>query len=315
MPSLKPNHNAARAGPTPRPIDQGRKAHGPSPSARERPDDQEPANAADEADAPEASGEGGDSPILDLSDAAVKRMIKLAKARGYVTLDELNAVLPSDETSPEQIEDIMAMLNEMGINVVESEEETENLAAKVEAEAEGESTETALIKVEAAKTPADRTDDPVRMYLREMGQVELLSREGEIAIAKRIEAGREAMIAGLCESPLTFQAIIIWRDELNEAKILLRDIIDLEATYAGPDAKKQGPVQTPAPYVPPKEEVKKKAEAKRAEAKRVASARRPDDEFGDVLSRRISTSRQRSRRMTRTRVMISACRSPRWKRS
>ncbi len=248
------------------------------------PDDQEPANAADEADAPEASGEGGDSPILDLSDAAVKRMIKLAKARGYVTLDELNAVLPSDETSPEQIEDIMAMLNEMGINVVESEEETENLAAKVEAEAEGESTETALIKVEAAKTPADRTDDPVRMYLREMGQVELLSREGEIAIAKRIEAGREAMIAGLCESPLTFQAIIIWRDELNEAKILLRDIIDLEATYAGPDAKKQGPVQTPAPYVPPKEEVKKKAEAKRAEAKRVASARRPDDEFGDVLS-------------------------------
>jgi RNA polymerase primary sigma factor len=114
------------------------------------------------------------------------------------------------------------------------------------------------------------------MYLREMGQVELLSREGEIAIAKRIEAGREAMIAGLCESPLTFQAIIIWRDELNEAKILLRDIIDLEATYAGPDAKKQGPVQTPAPYVPPKEEVKKKAEAKRAEAKRVAAAvRRP----------------------------------------
>ncbi|WP_421694475.1 RNA polymerase sigma factor RpoD [Aestuariivirga sp.] len=252
------------------------------------PDEQDAPAAGDESDAPEAAGgDGADSPILDLSDAAVKRMIKLAKARGYVTLDELNAVLPSDETSPEQIEDIMAMLNEMGINVVESEEETENLAAKVEAEAEGESTETALIKVEAAKTPADRTDDPVRMYLREMGQVELLSREGEIAIAKRIEAGREAMIAGLCESPLTFQAIIIWRDELNEAKILLRDIIDLEATYAGPDAKKQGPVQTPAPYVPPKEEVKKKAEAKRAEAKRVAASVRrpsPDDEFGDVLS-------------------------------
>lgn len=251
------------------------------------PDDQDQQAAGDDTEAPEAQGDSSDSPILDLSDAAVKRMIKLAKARGFVTLDELNAVLPSEETSPEQIEDIMAMLNEMGINVVESEEETENLAAKVEAEAEGESTETALIKVEAAKTPADRTDDPVRMYLREMGQVELLSREGEIAIAKRIEAGREAMIAGLCESPLTFQAIIIWRDELNEAKILLRDIIDLEATYAGPDAKKQGPVQTPAPYVPPKEEVKKKAEAKRAEAKRVAAAvRRPsaDDEFGDVLS-------------------------------
>ncbi len=252
------------------------------------PDEQEAQTAGEEGEAPEAQGgDGADSPILDLSDAAVKRMIKVAKARGYVTLDELNAVLPSEETSPEQIEDIMAMLNEMGINVVESEEESENLAAKVEAEAEGESTETALIKVEAAKTPADRTDDPVRMYLREMGQVELLSREGEIAIAKRIEAGREAMIAGLCESPLTFQAIIIWRDELNEAKILLRDIIDLEATYAGPDAKKQGPVQTPAPYVPPKEEVKKKAEAKRAEAKRAAaSIRRPsaDDEFGDVLS-------------------------------
>jgi RNA polymerase primary sigma factor len=252
------------------------------------PDEQEAQTAGEEGEAPEAQGgDGNDSPILDLSDAAVKRMIKVAKARGYVTLDELNAVLPSEETSPEQIEDIMAMLNEMGINVVESEEESENLAAKVEAEAEGESTETALIKVEAAKTPADRTDDPVRMYLREMGQVELLSREGEIAIAKRIEAGREAMIAGLCESPLTFQAIIIWRDELNEAKILLRDIIDLEATYAGPDAKKQGPVQTPAPYVPPKEEVKKKAEAKRAEAKRAAaSIRRPsaDDEFGDVLS-------------------------------
>ena len=252
------------------------------------PDEQEAQTPGDDSEAPEAQGgDSSDSPILDLSDAAVKRMIKLAKARGYVTLDELNAVLPSEETSPEQIEDIMAMLNEMGINVVESEEESENLAAKVEAEAEGESTETALIKVEAAKTPADRTDDPVRMYLREMGQVELLSREGEIAIAKRIEAGREAMIAGLCESPLTFQAIIIWRDELNEAKILLRDIIDLEATYAGPDAKKQGPVQTPAPYVPPKEEVKKKAEAKRAEAKRAAaSIRRPsaDDEFGDVLS-------------------------------
>ena len=253
------------------------------------PDDQDTPAAADDAEAPDAQGgESADSPILDLSDAAVKRMIKLAKARGFVTLDELNAVLPSEETSPEQIEDIMAMLNDMGINVVESEEETENLAAKVEAEAEGESTETALIKVEAAKTPADRTDDPVRMYLREMGQVELLSREGEIAIAKRIEAGREAMIAGLCESPLTFQAIIIWRDELNEAKILLRDIIDLEATYAGPDAKKQGPVQTPAPYVPPKEEVKKKAEAKRAEAKRQAAAaiRRPgaEDDFSDVLS-------------------------------
>jgi RNA polymerase primary sigma factor len=248
-------------------------------------EDQEPQTAGDEPEAPEAQGaDSADSPILDLSDAGVKRMIKIAKARGYVTLDELNAVLPSEQVTSDQIEDIYAMLADMGITVVESEEETDTVDAKVEAEAEGESTETALIKVEAAKTPADRTDDPVRMYLREMGQVELLSREGEIAIAKRIEAGREAMIAGLCESPLTFQAIIIWRDELNEAKILLRDIIDLEATYAGPDAKKQGPVQTPAPYVPPKEEVKKKAEAKRAEAKRQQVRRPGDDEYGDVLS-------------------------------
>ncbi len=251
-------------------------------------EDQEPQNQQDEAEAPEAQSEGSDSPVLDLSDAAVKRMIKLAKARGFVTLDELNAVLPSDETSPDQIEDVYAMLSEMGISVVESEEESENLAAKVEQEQEAESTETAVIKVEAAKTPTDRTDDPVRMYLREMGQVELLSREGEIAIAKRIEAGREAMIAGLCESPLTFQAIIIWRDELNEAKILLRDIIDLEATYAGPDAKKnQMPVQTPAPYVPPKEEVKKKAEAKRPENRRAAAQalRRPgEDDYSDILS-------------------------------
>ena len=245
-----------------------------------------PPAPAEEAAAPEAVV--ADSPILDLSDAAVKRMIKLAKARGFVTLDELNAVMPSDDTSPEQIEDIMAMLNEMGINVVESEDEADNVATNVEKEQEAESSETAVIKVEAAKVPTDRTDDPVRMYLREMGQVELLSREGEIAIAKRIEAGREAMIAGLCESPLTFQAIIIWRDELNEAKILLRDIIDLEATYAGPDAKKnQMTVQTPAPYVPPKEEVKKKAEAKRPpEQRRAAQAlRRPgEDDYSDILS-------------------------------
>src|SRR6476620_1323168 len=171
-----------------------------------------------------------DGPLLDLSDAAVKRMIKLAKKRGFVTYDELNEVLPSDQNSSDQIEDIYAMLNEMGINVVEKEG--------------GELVEAApravVTRAEKAE-PTDRTDDPVRMYLREMGSVELLSREGEIAIAKRIEAGREAMIAGLCESPLTFQAIIIWRDELNEAKVLLREIIDLEATYAGPEAK-QAPV-------------------------------------------------------------------------
>src|SRR5262245_32643113 len=148
-------------------------------------------------------------PLLDLSDAAVKKMIKLAKKRGYVTYEQINAVLPSEEVTSEQIEDILAMLNDMGINTVEQ-EETE---AEEEEESDGELVETtSKVPAETKKSePGERTDDPVRMYLREMGSVELLSREGEIAIAKRIEAGREAMIAGLCESPLTFQAIIIWR--------------------------------------------------------------------------------------------------------
>jgi RNA polymerase primary sigma factor len=180
----------------------------------------------------ENAGEGSDKPLLDMSDAAVKKMIKRAKQRGFVTYDELNEVLPSEEVSSEQIEDTWAMLADMGINVVESEEETDDATETAERVQSG-----LPMKVERASEPVDRTDDPVRMYLREMGTVELLSREGEIAIAKRIEAGREAMIHGLCESPLTFQAIIIWRDELNEGRILLRDIIDLDATYAGPDAK------------------------------------------------------------------------------
>ncbi|MGO4705553.1 RNA polymerase sigma factor RpoD [Microvirga sp. 2MCAF38] len=185
-----------------------------------------------------------DGPLLDLSDAAVKRMVKLAKKRGYVTYDELNEVLPSEEFSSEQIEDVLGQLSEMGINVVESEEAEEGEKAEAEEdEAEGGDlveaapSRAVAVRETTAKEPTDRTDDPVRMYLREMGSVELLSREGEIAIAKRIEAGREAMIAGLCESPLTFQAIIIWRDELVEGRVLLRDIIDLEATYAGPDGK------------------------------------------------------------------------------
>src|ERR1700745_4239781 len=186
------------------------------------------------ADAPEKDSTDAPSPLLDLSDAAVKKMIKQAKKRGFVTFDQLNEVLPSDQTSPEQIEDIMSMLSDMGINVAE---EDKDEAADDDIDNElVEVTQKAVTEVKKSE-PGERTDDPVRMYLREMGTVELLSREGEIAIAKRIEAGREAMIAGLCESPLTFQAIIIWRDELNEGKIFLRDIIDLEATYAGPDAK------------------------------------------------------------------------------
>ncbi len=177
----------------------------------------------------ESEREGAtDGPLLDLSDDAVKKMIKVAKKRGYVTMDELNSVLPSEEVSSEQIEDILAMLSDMGINVVEDEEVDENAnSAAADDDEDGEgglvatSASTALATAKK-KEPTDRTDDPVRMYLREMGSVELLSREGEIAIAKRIEAGRETMIQGLCESPLTFQAIIIWRDELNEGATLLR---------------------------------------------------------------------------------------------
>ena len=210
-------------------------------------------------DEPKAEGEAvaveaADGPLLDLTDGAVKRMLKIAKKRGWVTHDELNAILPSEEISSDRIEDINSMLNEMGISVVDSEdaEEAEKEAPEAAEEEEpeaGELVEAPRSTAVATRSsePAERTDDPVRMYLREMGSVELLSREGEIAIAKRIEAGREAMIAGLCESPLTFQAIIIWRDELNETKILLRDIIDLEATYAGPDGKKTPKVDMTAP--------------------------------------------------------------------
>jgi RNA polymerase primary sigma factor len=188
-----------------------------------------------EKDQETAQSDVQDSPLLDLSDQSVKRMIKLAKTRGYVTYDELNEVLPSSEVSSEKIEDTMAMLADMGINVVDA-DEVDDQDGGENAGALAAPRATTPAKAERAEPAAERTDDPVRMYLREMGSVELLSRDGEIAIAKRIEAGREAMIAGLCESPLTFQAIIIWRDELNEGKLLLRDIIDLEATYSGPFA-------------------------------------------------------------------------------
>jgi RNA polymerase primary sigma factor len=166
---------------------------------------------------------------LDMSQAAVKKMIADAKERGYITYEQLNTVLPPEQVSSEQIEDVMSMLSEMGINIIEDDEAEEG------AEPVGEvievSTSREIAVAGTTSETLDRTDDPVRMYLREMGSVELLSREGEIAIAKRIEAGRNTMIAGLCESPLTFQAIIIWRDELLSEEILLRDVIDLEATF------------------------------------------------------------------------------------
>ncbi len=227
---------------------------------------------------------GTDGPLLDLSDDAVKKMIKAAKKRGYVTMDELNAVLPSEEVTSEQIEDTMSMLSDMGINVIEDEEAEEAGSndsndddSSSDEESEGgelaPSGGTALATAKK-KEPTDRTDDPVRMYLREMGSVELLSREGEIAIAKRIEAGRETMIGGLCESPLTFQAIIIWRDELNEGTTLLREIIDLETTYSGPEAKAAPQFQSPE-----KIEADRKAAEEKEKTRRVRTG---DDDITNV---------------------------------
>lgn len=214
-------------------------------------------SAQTETQEPEVQSDG---PLLDLTDAAVKKFIKQAKARGYVTMDELNKVLSSEEVSGDAIEDTLAMLSEMGVNVVQDEEEA--------AEKEGEGGEvTTAAETAVAETPAksayDRTDDPVRMYLREMGSVELLSREGEIAIAKRIEAGRDAMISGLCESALTFEAIMVWRDELANNRILLREVIDLDATYGvlNPSSLPHNQPQPPIPGQPvPKPEASEDGE-------------------------------------------------------
>jgi RNA polymerase primary sigma factor len=174
----------------------------------------------------EAKPEQSDAPLLDTLGANVKRMIARGKERGYVTYNELNNALPPEQVSSEQIEDTMSMLSEIGINVIEAEESDEANGALEVVE-----TESATGNVDESEI--GRTDDPVRMYLREMGNVELLSREGEIAIAKRIEAGREMMIGGICESPLTIRAIVRWRDALLDGQLLLRDVIDLEATYDG----------------------------------------------------------------------------------
>ena len=220
---------------------------------------------------PPGTEPANDGPLLDLTDAGVKKFIKQAKARGYVTMDELNKVMPSEEVTSEQIEDTLAMLSEMGVNVVESEDDV------ADGDKEGGGEVAVREEGAVAETPKeaayDRTDDPVRMYLREMGSVELLSREGEIAIAKRIEAGREAMIRGLCESALTFEAIMAWREELQSGRVLLREIIDLEQTYGGQNAGPDGAggvdnqeVATPAPHERPSGEPEGEVE---------------DDEFDD----------------------------------
>ncbi|TAJ71000.1 MAG: RNA polymerase sigma factor RpoD [Phenylobacterium sp.] len=233
------------------------------------------ANTA-EADTPETTA--GDGPLLDLTDAAVKKFIKQAKTRGYVTMDELNKVLPSEEVTSEQIEDTLAMLSEMGVNVVESEDDAEGGEVAVREES---------AVVETTKEPAyDRTDDPVRMYLREMGSVELLSREGEIAIAKRIEAGRDTMIRGLCESALTFEAIMVWREELEGGRILLREVIDLEQTYGGMNA---AAAEELAANAPPPAEVEEEAPEVNEDGEAVAKGESDDDdEFDDGAGPTIS---------------------------
>jgi RNA polymerase primary sigma factor len=194
-------------------------------------------------------------PLFDLSDAAVREIVKAAKTRGYVTHEQTNSALPPEEVTSEQIEDLLAALNEVGINIVESEEAEFEEGAEARDEPGEEENEGGQVRrpspAKVAKAhPSERIDDPVRMYLRAISSVELLTREGEIAIAKRIEAGREAMIAGLCESALTFRAISIWRDELNDGKVFLRDIVDLDATYAGPGAKAV-PAGVPGVVAPP----------------------------------------------------------------
>jgi RNA polymerase primary sigma factor len=197
--------------------------------------------AAKDIDDQKPEGEDNEH-TLDMSQAAVKKMIADARERGYITYDQLNQALPPAQVSSEQIEDVMSMLSEMGINIIE-EEEAEDDESRSSAVVEVSTSREVAIATSAGET-LDRTDDPVRMYLREMGSVELLSREGEIAIAKRIEAGRNTMIAGLCESPLTFQAITIWRDELLNEEILLRDVIDLEATF-GRNLDGEGEMEEP----------------------------------------------------------------------
>ncbi|WP_293680298.1 RNA polymerase sigma factor RpoD [uncultured Phenylobacterium sp.] len=233
------------------------------------------ANTAAETEAPEttSNASGSDGPLLDLTDAAVKKFIKAAKTRGYVTMDELNKVLPSEEVTSEQIEDTLAMLSEMGVNVVESEDDAEGGEVAVRED-------TAV--VETTKEAAyDRTDDPVRMYLREMGSVELLSREGEIAIAKRIEAGRDTMIRGLCESALTFEAIMVWREELEGGRILLREVIDLEQTYGGINAAASAELEAQAALNPPVEPEPQAEPELNEDGEAIAKAESDDDDDFD----------------------------------
>lgn len=251
---------------------------------------------------PDASA-ASEAPVLDMSQSTVKKMIAAAKAKGTITYDELNRVLPPDKVSPDQIEDVMSMLSEMGVNVVDD-DGAEDDQAKSDKETESSSRE---VSTSASTTEVvDRTDDPVRMYLREMGSVELLSREGEIAIAKRIEAGRNTMIGGLCESPLTFQAITVWREELIDEDILLRDVIDLDATFgktfedpnAGsiPESQRIENAKVEAERTKAEEEEKTRLEEeeKAKEAEKIANGEepteKPDDDEDDFDDNTLSLS-------------------------
>ena len=247
-------------------------------------------------------GNDGSGSMLDMSQAAVKKMIATAKSRGYITYDELNEVLPPDQVTSEQIEDVMSMLSEMGINVIDNDEaEDEDGPRATPRRRPRRAARASSRSTSVGGEALDRTDDPVRMYLREMGSVELLSREGEIAIAKRIEAGRNTMIAGLCESPLTFQAITVWRDELLDEAIMLRDVIDLETTFSGQmetdevdsviaglktpaePAPAPAPAPAPSPRRPP------------PRARRRRGRRDDDDGRRGRRGRRRSTTRRRRR--------------------
>ena len=185
-------------------------------------------------DTTETETETGDAPLIDLNDVAIKKLIARAKKKGVITYDELNEALPQDQMNSEQIEDVMSAISEMGVQIVENDDsDDEDKEAEPEEEIDPLDDGGPRPAVATKKEAVDRTDDPVRMYLREMGSVELLSREGEIAIAKRIEAGRDMMIGGIGESPITHRYIIDWRDKLKAGEILLRDIIDLDATMGG----------------------------------------------------------------------------------
>jgi RNA polymerase primary sigma factor len=226
--------------------------------------------SANTAEAPEAREEAAEAPLLNTVEAAIKKMVARGKERGYVTYDELNAALPAEQVSSEQIEDTMTMLSELGINLVEA-EESDDAGGSAGEDGEAEAASGGNVDDE----DIGRTDDPVRMYLREMGSVELLSREGEIAIAKRIEAGREMMIGGLCESPLTMRALIGWRDALNEGKMLLRDVIDLDATYGSAFTEEGAEEEVLAEEEPPA------AEGEGEEGAPLAEGEAPPGEEGD----------------------------------